>query len=94
LAFVFVVIIGLISATVDAAVSLGAAGGSISAAATSMFRPDVSSMQAYFTPARLILLPLTAIIGGVYWAVMVAPAARAYMDIAGLSPQSQADAFS
>jgi hypothetical protein len=94
LAFVFIVIIGLVSLMLQAAVSFGAAGGSMSAAGAGLFRPDFSSMQAYFSPARLILLPISAVIGGVSWAVMVAPAARAYKDIIGLSPESQADAFS
>ena len=59
-----------------------------------MFRPDVSSIQAYFTPARLILLPFGAAFGAILWAVVIAPPALAYKEIAGLGPESQAEAFS
>ena len=94
LVFVFMLIIGLLELVIQGVFALGAAGGSFTAAATSMFRPDYSSMQAYFTPARLAFLPIAAAIGALQMALSVAPAARAYKDIAGLSPQSQAEAFS
>jgi hypothetical protein len=94
LAFVFILIIWLVALIIDGAVAVGSTGGSFTAAATSMFRPDYSSMQTYFTPARLVLLPVGAVAGMLQLALGVAPAARAYKDIAGLSPESQADAFS
>lgn len=94
LAFVFIVIFWLLALIVDAAVAVGSTGGSITAAAASMFQPDYSSAQAYFTPARLVLLPIGAAVGVLQLTLGFAPAARAYQEIAGLSPESQAEAFS
>ncbi len=92
LTFVFSMIIGLVSLTVYGAVSV-VASGSISAAAASMFRPDFSSIQAYFSPGRSIYLVFASFVSAVYYAVGAAPAAAAYRALASVNPENRAEVF-
>ena len=94
LAFVFIFIISMAFLALEVAVGLGAAKGSLVQAAAGVFRPDASSLQAYFSPVRLVLLPFSAALAAVIWTIGLAPAAKAYQEITGLSPETQADTFS
>jgi hypothetical protein len=94
LAFIFVLIIYLVLASIGFAGALASAGGSPTQAVQALFRPQVGSLQSYFTPVRLGLAVVSAGLSASMYAIMLAPAARAYKDIAGVTPQSQADAFS
>ena len=92
LAFVFIVILGLVGLTIYGALSVMATG-SISAAAQSMFRPDISSLQAYFSPSRSVYLVFAALLGAVYYAVGIAPAAAAFRALTETSPDRRAEVF-
>lgn len=50
-----------------------------------LFNPDMSSLQAYFTPGRLLALVITSVIASLSYAIFLTPAAVAYRDITGLS---------
>ena len=92
LAFVLMMLLSVVSLTLYGAIStIGM--GSITAAATSIFRPDFSSPQAYFTPSRLAYLVFNAGIAAVYYAVGIAPAAAAYRALTPVAPKSRAEVF-
>ncbi len=92
LVFVFIVVLGLVGLTIYGAVSVMATG-SISAAATSIFRPDISSVQAYFTPSRSVYLVFAALLGAIYYSVGIAPAAAAYRALTETNPDRRAEVF-
>jgi hypothetical protein len=93
LAAVFAILIGLVELAIIGALNLGASGGSFTAAATAMTRPDVRSYASYFSIARIVGLVIGAPFAGLFWAVLMAPAAVAYREIAGPRPEDQAEAF-
>lgn len=92
LAMVFLMILYLAALTVFAVLGL-ATGSSVTEIMTGMFQPDYRSLASYFTPARLIYLPLGSLFGAVVMAVSLAPPAIAYREITGGGPQAQAQAF-
>lgn len=77
LTFIFLVMIGItqLFAGSIAALAMHDVGG--------FMHPDYRSLQAYFTPVRLVALLVSALLGGLYWAVALAPAAVAYQALAG-----------
>jgi hypothetical protein len=93
LAIVFGLLISLVDVALVGAVNIGAAGGSLTAAANAMMRPDVSSYAAYFSVARILTSVIGAPFAAIHFAVLIAPGAMAYREIAGLSPSQQAEAF-
>ena len=92
LAFVFLTIISLVSLTIYGAIST-VATGSITEAAKSIFTPDLSSVKAYLSPARVAYLVFSGFLGAIYYAVGVAPAAAAYRALVPVNPQNQAEVF-
>lgn len=93
LAAIFGVLIGMVELAIVGVVNLGASGGSFTNAATALTRPNFSSYAAYFSVARIISLIIAAPFGAVFWALLIAPAAVAYKEIAGPRPEDQAEAF-
>ncbi len=90
LTFIFMMIIGLVVLCVEAASTLALSGGDMAKAGASLMHPDYSSLQAYFSPARVVVLLINAVLGGVYWSVAFAPAAVAYKAFVGDSPAAPA----
>ncbi len=76
------------------ATSFAFAGGDFGRAMSEISRPDMTSLGAYFNPARVVYLVLAGALGGVLNAVMYAPAAAIYRDIADKRPENQAEVFS
>jgi len=46
-----------------------------------IFRPDMSSLAAYFTPARLVYLALSGVVYALVWPVLLTPPAAIYRAI-------------
>jgi hypothetical protein len=80
-ALALIVALSMVSMTVQLAAGLAMAGGSIQGAADFIFHPDLSSLQAYLTPFRVVYMVLAAPIGASIAVVMLAPAAAAYRAI-------------
>ena len=93
LSFAFLLILYMVAFSFYGVIGFAVGGGSITNVATSLFRPDYSSLQAFFTPTRVIYQVIGALVGSVMYAVMFAPAAAAYRSIAELSPDNQAATF-
>ena len=93
LAGVFVILVMLVDLVVSGVLAVGLSGGSLSRAATSMFRPNVSSAMSLLSPIYVVRLIVGAAFGAVMWTVGFVPAASAYREIAGPKPQDQADTF-
>lgn len=83
LTFVFMMIILLVQLSVAAMVILVISGGSLANASGGMMHPDYSSLQAFFSPARIVELVINSIAGGLYCAVAFAPAAVIYRELGG-----------
>lgn len=66
-----------------------ATGGDFSAPGA-VLQPDASSLASYFSPATIVSTLIGAVVGVVYIAVLVAPAAIAYRSLSG---SAQAEAF-
>ncbi len=93
LAFVFVLLIGLVDLAVIGVFAVGINGGSLTNAATSMIHPDYSSYASLFTPLYIVRLLVGAVFGLFMWTVMVAAPAAAYREIAAPRPQDKAETF-
>jgi len=93
LALVFVILVGLVDAAVSGVLAIGLSGGSISRAATGLFRPDYSSLASLFTPIYMLRLLIGGAFGMVMWTVMLAPPAAAYREIVAPRPEDQAETF-
>ncbi len=93
LALAFLLILYMVAFSFYGVIGFAAGGGSIANVATSLLRPDYSSLRAFFTPTRLIYQVIGALVGSVICAVYFAPAAAAYRSIAETSPDNQAAAF-
>jgi hypothetical protein len=82
---IFLMIILTLQLSVAAVLVLAISGGHAMGGA---MQPDFSSLQAFFSPARIVELLANAIAGGLYWAVAVAPAAVIYRELGGpLTPE-------
>jgi hypothetical protein len=88
LTVIFMMIIGLVVLCVEAAGALAISGGDLAKAGASLMHPDYSSLQAYLTPSRVVILLINAVLGGVYWSVAFAPAAVAYKAFVGDTPSA------
>jgi hypothetical protein len=69
-------------------------GGDAASTMGQIARPDMTTVAAYFSPARTIYLVVAGALSGVLSAVTYAPAAAVYHDIAGARPENQAEVFS
>jgi len=76
------------------AVTFAFSGGDVGRAMGEIAQPDMTSVAAYFNPARIVYFLLAGAIGGVLNAVMYAPAAAVYREIAEMRPENQAEVFS
>lgn len=76
------------------AVAVAFSGGDFARATAEAFRPDMTSLAAYFSPVRVIYLVLGGAVGGVLTAVAYAPAAAVYRGVADTRPENQAEVFS
>ena len=94
LAWVFMVLVLLVDLVVSGVLMLGAAGGSFSRVATTMFRPDVTSAMNLLSPIFIVRLVVGAVFGVVMWTVALAAPAAAYRAIAAPRPEDQAETFS
>ncbi|HEY5411592.1 MAG TPA: hypothetical protein VIJ94_12800 [Caulobacteraceae bacterium] len=90
LTFIFMLSIGMVQLCVEGVVALAMSGGNLAQAGASIMHPDYTSLQSYFSPARVVILLFNAALGGIYWSVAWAPAALAYKEIVGVSPPAQA----
>jgi hypothetical protein len=70
------IVVGLLGMIVLLACAAIAAGGVNGFA--SMFRPDMSSLKAYLTPARIVYLVLAGALYALIWPVLLAPRAAIY----------------
>jgi hypothetical protein len=93
LTVIFALLIMLVEFAIVGAITLGTGGGSMANVVSSMTRPDFGSYASYFNVARIVSLIVAAPFSAVYWAVLIAPSAMAYREIAGLRPNDQAEAF-
>jgi len=76
----------VISSAVAAAISGGTAG------LASMFRPDMSSVTTYMTPARIVSLIIGAVSSALVWPVLLTPAAAIYRSLPGVAGETGATA--
>lgn len=81
LAAVTTIVVLLMGVIIFVAAAAITTGGDM-AATGSIFKPDFSSLSAFFTPARLIYLPFGALFAAVQYALLLAPAAAAYRSLA------------
>lgn len=51
-----------------------------------IFNPDLSTLQAYFTPGRAVALVINSLIASLTYAIFLAPPAAAYRDLTGGRP--------
>ncbi|SFK26305.1 hypothetical protein [Caulobacter sp. UNC279MFTsu5.1] len=84
----------MVMMTVYFAVAFAFSGGDVGRAMGEIAQPDMTSLAAYFSPARIVYLVLAGAVGGVLNAVMYAPAAAVYRAIADTRPENQAEVFS
>lgn len=81
LAIVLALIVALLALVIYVALAAVTVGGDLSQVGR-VFAPDTSSIGAYFTPAMLIYLVFGAFLGAVQNAVIYAPPAVAYRELA------------
>jgi len=94
LAVVLMLPIYMVMMTLYFAVTFAFSGGDVGRAMGEIAQPDMTSVAAYFNPARIVYLVLAGAMGGVLNAVMYAPAAAVYREIAETRPENQAEVFS
>lgn len=94
LAVVLMLPIYMVMMTLYFAITFAFSGGDVGRAMGEIAQPDMTSLAAYFSPARVVYFLLAGAMGGVLNAVMYAPAAAVYREIADTQPESQAEVFS
>lgn len=75
------VIVSLLTVVITLAVTAVLGGGTGGLAA--LFRPDMTSVAAYLTPARIVGLVIGAVSSALVWPVLVTPAAAIYRSLPG-----------
>lgn len=80
LAFVMGLIVSLLGLVIYLAVASAATGG-FAAASQALTQPDMSSLEAYFTPAMIIYLLFSGVLSALYYAIAYAPAAVVWRDL-------------
>jgi hypothetical protein len=78
-AFILAMIAMLLTTVISLAVS-GVLGGGV-AGLQAVLRPDMSSIPAYLTPARLVSLAISAVSSALVWPVLLTPAAAIYRSL-------------
>ncbi len=76
-AFFSVIAVILLATVIFMVLAAIAAGGNFEAVGA-LFKPDLSSLAAYFTPARVLYSMLGALLTSIYYAVVIAPGALIY----------------
>ena len=94
LAILLMVPLYMVTMTVYFGVTFAFSGGDAARAMGEVIRPDMTTVAAYFSPARTIYLLVASALAGVLTAVTYAPAAAVYRDIADTRPENQAEVFS
>jgi hypothetical protein len=82
LALASVVVVLLLAMIIFTAVAAIVLGGDI-AAVGALFKPDLSSIKAYFTPPMIAYTVFGALMNSIYYAVLIAPAAVVYKALSG-----------
>jgi hypothetical protein len=80
-ALILGLIVMLLTLVISSAVAAVISGGT--AGLTGMFRPDMSSVAAYMTPARIVSLIISAVSSALVWPVLLTPAAAIYRSLPG-----------
>jgi hypothetical protein len=83
LAFVLYVLVAVIMYAVCALLVFVLSGFHFDVVALQMFKPDFSSVAGYFTPLRIVIAVVTALVAGVLQMVILAPAAEAWRQVTG-----------
>jgi hypothetical protein len=94
LAVVLMLPIYMVMMTLYFAITFAFSGGDVGRAMSEIAQPEMTSLAAYFSPARIVYFVLAGAMGGVLNAVMYAPAAAIYREIADTRPENQAEVFS
>jgi hypothetical protein len=94
LAVVLMLPIYMVMMTLYFAITFAFSGGDVGRAMSQIAQPEMTSLAAYFSPARIVYFVLAGAMGGVLNAVMYAPAAAIYREIADTRPENQAEVFS
>ena len=84
-AYVVATILGVIVSLLTVVITLAVTavlGGGTGGLAT-LFRPDMTSVAAYLTPARIVTLVIGAVSSALVWPVLVTPAAAIYRSLPG-----------
>jgi len=81
-ALILGMVVGLLTLVISSAVTAVIGGGTSGLA--SMFRPDMSSLAAYLTPARIVSLVISSISSALVWPVLLTPAAAIYKSLPGV----------
>lgn len=84
----------MVMMTLYFAITFAFSGGDVGRAMSEIAQPEMTSLAAYLSPARIVYLVLAGAMGGVLNAVMYAPAAAVYRQIADTRPENQAEVFS
>jgi len=94
LAVVLMLPIYMVMMTLYFAITFAFSGGDLGRAMSELVQPEMTSLAAYFSPARIVYFVLGSAMSGVLNAVMYAPAAAVYRQIADTRPENQAEVFS
>jgi hypothetical protein len=78
-AAILALIVSLLTLVISTAIS-ALAGGGVSGL-QSVLHPDMSSVAAYMTPARIVALAINAVSSALVWPVMLTPAAEIYRSL-------------
>jgi hypothetical protein len=78
-AFILALVVWLLTLAISAAV--GAAVGGGLGGLQSMMRPDMSSLSAYLTPSRIVVIVVGAVSTALVWPVLLTPAAAIYRSL-------------
>ncbi|CAN7622741.1 hypothetical protein [Caulobacter sp. LjRoot300] len=84
----------MVMMTLYFAITFAFSGGDVGRAMSEIAQPEMTSLAAYLSPARIVYLVLAGAMGGVLNAVMYAPAAAVYRQIVDTRPENQAEVFS
>jgi hypothetical protein len=80
ISFVLYVVLGLLALIILVAIAMIVAGSN---GMTELFRPDMSSPAAYFTPFRLVQIVVGAVASALFWPIALMPAPEVYRELAG-----------
>lgn len=87
LAVAAIVVVAVLCLVIFGALAAIATGGDLAAAGRA-FAPDASSVAAYFVPLTIAYLVMAAVLSALNYAVLVAPAAVAYLALKDLPPSA------